>query len=172
MRYLGDVVESLQKSRIFVLDGGEQILKGRLDDDHSISPSPGATALATLALLALGNGFEKNLQLGIQWLTENRQNQGWSKFPGGEPDPEINHLVQTVLAGSRRGVLARLFLLSQVEELSKMVLTLGERVVHGLEGPKADEIICQRFWMLQSCKNFQIMEDQWSSLLLSWQQKI
>ncbi len=140
MKYRDEVKEAIRKAREYALEGGEQILKGRLDASHSISPSPGATALAILALLTLGEQFARQVQLGAQWLEQNRQNNGWGRFPGGEQDPEITRLVQTVLIGSRPGVLNKLFLLSQAEELSKMVLCLGEQPVPGLEGPEPDEI--------------------------------
>jgi len=140
MKYSGEITESLQKARKFTLEGGEQILENRLDDAHSISPSPGATALATLALMVLGAEFAREHKSGLQWLAENRHREGWGKVPGGKPDPEINYLVQTVLIGSG-GPLGKLFLLSRVQELSKMVLSLGRQVVHGLEGPEADEIL-------------------------------
>jgi|GEM_PF-4955764 len=71
MKYSVDVNESLWRARGYVLEGGEQILSGQLDVSHSISPSTGATALATLALLVLGSGFEKYHQLGVKWLWQN-----------------------------------------------------------------------------------------------------
>lgn len=140
MKYIHDVEEAISKAREYALAGGEQILRGRLDDAHSISPSPGATALATLALTVLGAQFDRKVQAGARWLRENRNGKGWGRVPGGEYDPEITRLIQTVLIGSEPGPWNKLFLLSQAEELSKMVLCLGEDPVPGLEGPQPDEI--------------------------------
>lgn len=140
MKYSGVVNAAIQNARKFILEGGEQILSGQLDTAHSISPSPGAAALATLALIGLGGQFENQVQLGAQWLRENRQSKGWGRFPGGDPDTEVTRLIETILIGSQPGVINKLFLLSQAEDLSKMVLCLGEQAVPGLEGPEPDEI--------------------------------
>lgn len=140
LKYLDRANEAILKARKYILEGGEQILSGQVDTAHSISPSPGAAALATLALIGLGLQFEKEVQLGAQWLRQNRQAPGWGKFPGGDPDKEITRLIETVLIGSQPGVINKLFLLSQAEDLSKMVLCLGEQAVPGLEGPEPDEI--------------------------------
>lgn len=140
MKYSGEVNVAIQNARKFILEGGEQILSGQLDTAHSISPSPGAAALATLAFIGLGAQFEKQVQLGAQWLRENRQSKGWGRFPGGDPDTEVTRLIETVLIGSQPGVINKLFLLSQAEDLSKMVLCLGEQAVPGLKGPEPDEI--------------------------------
>lgn len=63
-----EVQESLGKARQYVVEGIEQILAGKPDEKHGVSSSPGATALAALALLAIGKGFESAQQRGIQWL--------------------------------------------------------------------------------------------------------
>ncbi|ODA41308.1 prenyltransferase/squalene oxidase repeat-containing protein [Desulfosporosinus sp. BG] len=135
-----EVQESLNNARHFVVDGVEQILSGNLDETHGVSPSPGATALAALALLAVGRGFEKAQQRGIQWLRQNRQG-GWGKFPGDKPDEEITQIVETVLQGSQGGWMARIIILSQARQFSHMILSLGQRVVPGLEGPTPEEIL-------------------------------
>lgn len=139
MKSIASVRESLLKARYFTLAGGEQILEKRPDDVHRISPCAGATALAVLALLSLGAGFEAQCRSGINWLNASRTEQGWGRIPAGEADPEINYLVQTVLLGNS-GVLGKLLLLSRTEELSNMVLSLGQKVVPGLQGPEPDEI--------------------------------
>jgi len=131
---------AIRKAREYVLEGGEQILSGRVDTAHSISPSPGAAALATLALIGLGGQFEEQIQLGAQWLRQQRQLKGWGRFPGGDIDTEVTRLIETVLIGSQPGIINKLFLLSQAEDLSKMVLCLGEQAIPGLEGPEPDEI--------------------------------
>lgn len=140
MKYTDEVNESLRKAREYVLAGGDQILNNRLDSMHGVSPSPGATALATLALSLLGNGFTRRSELGLNWLWQNRQENGWGKFPGDKPDKEISRLVRTVLTGCDGGIFGKLFLLSQVQGLSNLILALGKNVVHGLEGPKPNEI--------------------------------
>ncbi|EGW36240.1 prenyltransferase/squalene oxidase repeat-containing protein [Desulfosporosinus sp. OT] len=135
-----EVQEGLNNARHFVVDGVEQILSGNLDETHGVSPSPGATALAALALLAVGRGFETAQQRGIQWLRQNRQG-GWGKFPGDKPDEEITQIVETVLQGSQGGWMARIIILSQARQFSQMILSLGQRVVPGLEGPTPEEIL-------------------------------
>lgn len=140
-RLIGKINESLASARHYVLDGGEQILKGSLDETHSISPSPGATALATFALILLGNEYKTCHQAGIQWLKNNRQNSGWSKVPNGDTDKEITHLVKKVMLGSQSGILTKFFLSSQAQELSNIVLSLGQNVVTGIEGPLPDEAL-------------------------------
>ena len=140
MEFRNEVQEGLDKARCFVVDGVEQILLGNLDEMHGVSPSPGATALAALALLAVGRGFETAQQRGIQWLRQSCQG-GWGKFPGDKPDEEITRIVGTVLQGSQGGWMSRITLLSQARQFSHMILSLGQRVVPGLEGPTPDEIM-------------------------------
>lgn len=135
-----DVQEGLDKARNFVSEGVEQILGETLDEVHGISVSPGATALASLALLAVGRGFETAQKRGIQWL--NRQHQGgWGKYPGDTPDEEITKIVKMVLQGSQGGWKAKLRLLSEARQFSHLILSLGENVVSGLEGPTPEEIL-------------------------------
>jgi hypothetical protein len=140
MEFRNEVQEGLDKARHFVVEGVEQILSGNLDETHGVSPSPGATALAALALLAVGKGFEIAQQRGIQWLRQNSQG-GWGKFPGDKPDEEITRIVGTVLQGSQGGWMTRIMLLSQARQFSQMILSLGQRVVPGLEGPTPEEIL-------------------------------
>lgn len=135
-----EVKECLYKARHFVLDGGSQIITGKVDEEFGISPSCGATALATLALLALGRGFEAAQYRGTLWLRQHRQAQGWGKFPGDAADEEVTRLVKTVLQGSQGGWIGRIRLLAQTRQFSQMILSLGQRVVPGLEGPRPDEI--------------------------------
>lgn len=141
MRLEGDVQVGLAKAKGFVEEGIKQILEGQVDEEHGVSPSPGATALATLALLVLGRGFEAAERKGSRWLWRQRQPSGWGKVPGSQADAEISSLAQTVLQGSQGGLLGRIALLGQASRFSDMILALGERVVPGLEGPTADEII-------------------------------
>lgn len=136
---IGEINESVKKARNYVLEGGEQILNGRLDEAHSISLSPGATALATLVQLLLGNEFKESHQAGLKWLQQNRQGKGWSKVPNGETDKEMTRIVQKVLLGSQSGRLAKLFLPSQSKDLANIVLSLGQKVVSGIEGPQPEE---------------------------------
>jgi len=140
MELKNEVQEGLDKARHFVVEGVEQILSGNLDEKHGVSPSPGATALAALALLAVGRGFETAQQRGIHWLSQNRQD-GWGKFPGDKPDEEITQIVGTVLQGSQGGWMTRIMLLSQARQFSHMILSLGQRAVPGLEGPTPEEIL-------------------------------
>lgn len=135
-----EVQERLSKAHQFVIEGVGQILSNKLDEKHGVSASPGATALASLALLALGRGFDASQQRGIRWLWQQRQG-GWGKYPGDKPDDEITKIVQTVLQGSQGGWMARMMLLAQARQFSHMILSLGQRVVPGLEGPTADEIV-------------------------------
>lgn len=135
-----EVQNGLNQARHFVVEGVEQILLGNLDETHGVSPSPGATALAALALLSLGRGFETAQQRGIQWLRQNRQG-GWGKFPGDKPDAEITRIVGSVLQGSQGGWMTKIVLLSQARQFSQMILSLGQRVVPGLEGPTPEEIL-------------------------------
>lgn len=135
-----DVIESLQRANHFVSTGVEQILNGQVKESHGISISPGATALATLALHAIGRGFEISLQRGAQWLWQHKSAQGWGKFPDDKPDEEITKLVLTVLQGSQGGWIAKIRLLAQAKHFSQMILSLGERVVPGLDGPTPEEI--------------------------------
>ena len=135
-----DVQESLDKARNFVYEGVEQILSRNPDEAYGVSSSPGATALAALALLAVGKGFEFAQQRGIQWLRQ-QHHGGWGKFPGDKPDEEITKIVEMVLEGSQGGWKARIRLLSQVRQFSYMILSLGQKVVPGLEGPTPEEIL-------------------------------
>ena len=135
-----EVQEGLDKARHFVFEGVEQILSENLDETHGVSSSPGATALAALALLAVGRGFETAQQRGIQWLRQQHQG-GWGKFPGDKPDEEITKIVGMVLQGSQGGWKARIKLLSQARQFSHLILSLGQRVVPGLEGPTPEEIL-------------------------------
>lgn len=135
-----EVRESLLQAKRFVLKGGEQILAGRVDGEYGVSASPGATALASLALLALGRSYESASRRGANWLWLHRQPTGWGKYEGDKPDPEITKLAQTVLQGSQGGLVAKLVLLAQARQFSGMVLSLGQRVVPGLEGPTPEEI--------------------------------
>lgn len=139
MELKNEVQEGLDKARHFVVEGVEQILLGKLDETHGVSPSPGATALASLALLAVGRGFETAQQRATKWLKQNSQG-GWGKYPGDKPDEEITRIVETVLQGSQGGWMTRIILLSQARQFSHMILSLGQRVVPGLEGPTSEEI--------------------------------
>lgn len=112
MELTKDVQDGLEKARYFVAEGVEQILSGNFDELHSVSACPGATALAALALLAVGRGFETAQLRGIQWL-KMQQRGGWGKFPGDKPDEEITRIVGMVLQGSQGGWKAKLQLLSQ-----------------------------------------------------------
>ena len=62
-----EIQERLEQASHFVVGGVEQILSGKLDEMHGVSPSPGATALAALALLAVGRGFENTQR---SWIKE------------------------------------------------------------------------------------------------------
>jgi hypothetical protein len=135
-----EVQESLGKAQQYVVEGIEQILAGKPDETHGVSSSPGATALAALALLAIGKGFESAQQRGIQWLRWQHQG-GWGKFPGDKPDEEITRIVGMVLRGSLGGWKAKIRLLSQARQFSHMILSLGQRVVPGLEGPTPEELL-------------------------------
>lgn len=135
-----EIQECLEQASHFVVEGVEQILSGRLDEMHGVSASPGATALAALALLAVGRGFENTQQRGVLWLRQNSQG-GWGKFPGDKPDEEITKIVGMVLRGSQGGWKAKIQLLSQARQFSDMILSLGQRVVPGLEGPTPEEIL-------------------------------
>jgi len=140
MTYKREVAEAVRRARAFVLEGCEQILAGQVDERHAVSPSPGPTALATLALLALGRGFEIPQQRGVRWLWLNRQTRGWGKVPGSPPDAEITHLVSTVLQNSPGGWVAKLRLLGQARQFSSLILSLGQSMVPGLKGPAPEEI--------------------------------
>lgn len=135
-----DVRAGLMRAKGFVEEGLNQILAGQLDEKHGVSPSPGATALATLALLALGRDFGSAERKGSRWLRQQRQPLGWSKFPGGQADAEVSRLAMAVIQGSQGGLLGRIALLSQARQFSDMILSLGERMVPGLEGPDAGEV--------------------------------
>ncbi len=119
-----EIQAGLEKASHFVAEGVEQILSGNLDETHGVSPSPGATALGALALLAVGRGFENAQQRGIKWLRQNRQG-GWGKFPGDKPDEEITKIAGMVLYGSQGGWKAKIQLLSQARQFSHMILSLG-----------------------------------------------
>ncbi|AGA70747.1 squalene cyclase [Desulfitobacterium dichloroeliminans LMG P-21439] len=132
--------ESLDKATRYVSEGVEQILADKLDQHHGVSLSPGATALASLALLALGREFKGAQQRGIQWLWQNNRG-GWGKVPDSQPDEEITKIARLALQGSQGGWMAKLQILSQARQFSQMILTLGQRVVPGLEGPTPEEIV-------------------------------
>ena len=135
-----NVQENLQQAKDFVLDGTRQILTGTVDERHGVSVSPGATALACLALLAVGRGFEAPMQRGTQWLWKNRQFQGWGKYPGDQPDQEVIRIVTTVLQGTQGSWIAKVRLLAEARQFSQLILSLGQGVVPGLEGPAPEEI--------------------------------
>ncbi len=135
-----EVQEGLNRARNFVVSGGKQILSGNLDERHSVSSSPGATALASLALLTMGRGFEKAQKASVSWLLQNQREGGWGKYPGASPDEEITQVARAVLEGSRGGLIGRLTLLSQARQFSKLILNLGEGVAPGLKGPTVEEI--------------------------------
>jgi len=140
MELIKQVQKALDEASNFVVEGVEQTLSGNLDETHGVSPSSGATALAALALLAVGRGFETEQQRGILWLRQNRQG-GWGKFPGDKPDKEITKIVGMVLRGSQGGWKAKIQLLSQARQFSDMILSLGQRAVPGLDGPSPEEIL-------------------------------
>ena len=140
MELYWEVQRSLDLARSFVSEGVEQILQGNIDEAHGVSSSPGATALAALALLAVGRGYELPQKKGIQWL-EQHHKDGWGKYPGDKMDEEITQIVEMVLVGSKGGWKAKLRLLSQVQRFSPVILSLGDKVVPGLEGPKPEEIL-------------------------------
>ena len=135
-----EVKAGLTKAEKYVAQGVEQIVKGTLDESHGVSISPGATALASLALLAIGGGFEQAQKQSADWLGQNQQ-VGWGKFPGDKPDEEVTRIVSAVLEGSEGGWLAKVRLLARARQFSQMILSLGERVVPGLEGPSPEEIV-------------------------------
>lgn len=135
-----EIHASLQKAREFVFEGGNQIMTNCLDEYHGVSVSPGATALATLALLALGSNFEVPRESGSRWLWKHREAKGWGKYPGDNPDAEVSRLVQTVIQGGQGGWLGRIVLLGRARKFAEMILSLGQRVVPGLEGPHPNEI--------------------------------
>lgn len=139
MALKNEINECLDQARFYVAEGIGQILSGKLDESHSVSASPGATALASLALLAVGKGCEHAQQRGITWLKQENHG-GWGKFPGDKPDEEITQIVQMVLQGSEGGWKAKIRLLSQLKRFSSVILSLGQRVVPGLEGPTPEEI--------------------------------
>lgn len=133
-----EMEDSLERARFYVTEGVEQILTGRTDEAHSISASPGATALAALALLILGRGFESSQRRGVQWLKRQYQG-GWGKYPGAQADEEMTKIVTMVLQGSNGGWKAKLRLLTQARYFSALVLSLGQAAVPGLEGPTKEE---------------------------------
>ena len=135
-----EIQDGLNKASSYVVEGIEQILSGNLDENHGVSPSPGATALGALALLAIGKGFENAQLRGVQWLKHNHRN-GWGKTPCDIPDEEITKIANMVLNGSQGGWRAKIQLLSQARQFSDMILSLGQRVVPGLEGPTPEEIL-------------------------------
>ncbi|SHH90539.1 prenyltransferase/squalene oxidase repeat-containing protein [Desulfosporosinus lacus] len=140
MELKNEVQKSLDLARLYVSEGVQQILQGKVDELHSVSPSQGATALASLALLAIGRGYENAQQRGIKWLKQQDQG-GWGKFPGDKPDEEITQIVRMVLRGSEGGWKAKIKLLSQTKRFSHVILSLGQRVIPGLEGPSPEEIL-------------------------------
>jgi prenyltransferase beta subunit len=115
-------------------------MSGNLDEAHGVSPSPGATALAALALLALGREFEKTLLPGVEWLRVNGQG-GWGIFPGSKPDDEITRIARMVLYGSQKGWRTKIKLFAEARKFSRSILSLGQTVVPGLEGPTPNEIL-------------------------------
>ncbi|EHQ90277.1 prenyltransferase/squalene oxidase repeat-containing protein [Desulfosporosinus youngiae] len=135
-----EVQECLDLARSYVSEGVGQILSGNISESYGVSSSPGATALAALALLALGRGYENSQQQGIKWLVL-QDHGGWGKFPGDERDEEITQIVRMVLQGSQGGWKAKIRLLSQARQFSHVILSLGHRVVPGLEGPTPEEIL-------------------------------
>ncbi|CAA7602467.1 Terpenoid cyclases/protein prenyltransferase alpha-alpha toroid [Acididesulfobacillus acetoxydans] len=135
-----EVEKAVAQARQFVFTGMRQILSGKLDEAHGVSASPGATALAVLALLTVGRDFGGAEKRGITWLRQQRQGQGWGKYPGDSPDPEISRLVQAVTQSGQGGWLSRVVLLSRARQFSEMILSLGQKVVPGLEGPTPEEI--------------------------------
>jgi hypothetical protein len=90
--------------------------------------------------LVIGKGFEKAQLLGLEWLRVNQQG-GWGKFPGDEPDEEITRIAGMVLHGSQKGLRAKIKLFTEARRFSGNILSLGQSVVHGLEGPTAKEIL-------------------------------
>lgn len=141
MKHTTNAKQSLQNAKCFVQEGVQQILTDSLDEEHSISVCPGATALATLSLLALGRDFEKTRNQGTEWLVKQIRNEGWGKHPGAPRDEEVSRLAQIAVQLNRGGVFAKLSVLEQSRQLSNLVLSLGNDVVPGLVGPKPEEII-------------------------------
>jgi len=135
-----EIHDGLNKASFYVVEGIEQIISGNLDENHGVSSSPGATALGALALLALGRGFEDAQLRSLQWLRQNHRG-GWGKVPGDTPDEEITKIATMVLDGSEGGWKAKFKLISQARQFSQMILSLGQRVVPGLEGPTPEEIL-------------------------------
>lgn len=140
MNVKNDAKLGMEKAIHFVEEGIEQILENRLDELHGVSVSPGATAIASLCLLALGRGYEKSQQAGVNWLIQNQSNQGWGKVPNGSLDPEITRVAELVVQASRGGILSRLALIEKAKQLADIVLALGQDVVPGLVGPSPEEI--------------------------------
>ncbi len=140
MAIKSQIEESLINSSGYVSEGIEQILGGKIDEVHGVSSSPGATAMASLALLALGGEFQGSQMRGIQWLRKDYKG-GWGKVPGGSPDEEITRIATLAIQGSQGGWMAKLQILSQARQFSQMILSLGQRVVPGLEGPTPEEIL-------------------------------
>ncbi|GAB6156247.1 terpene cyclase/mutase family protein [Desulfosporosinus burensis] len=136
-----EVQKGLDQALNFVSEGVEQILSESIDEAHGVSPSLGATALADLALLAAGRRYELPQQKGAQWLKQHQHQGGWGKYPGDKPDEEITQIVGMVLQGSQGGWRAKLKLLANARQFSHMILSLGQRVVPGLEGPTPEEIL-------------------------------
>lgn len=140
MELTKEIQEGLNNASQYVISGIDQIVSGDLDEYHSVSPSPGATSLAALALLALGRGFENTQQKALNWLRNNYR-EGWGKTPGDQPDEEITQIARAALSGSQVGWWGKILLLAQARQFSQMILSLGQRMVPGLEGPTPEEIV-------------------------------
>lgn len=130
----------MEKAISFVEEGIQLIIQDQLDEMHGVSVSPGATAIASLCLLALGRGYEKSQQAGVNWLIRHQYKQGLGKVPNGNPDTEITRVAQLVIQATRGGLLSKLALIEKAQQLSDIVLTLGKDVVPGLVGPSPEEI--------------------------------
>ncbi len=123
MKFNKETREGLNQAARYAVEGVGQILAGKLDEAHSVSPSPGATALAVLALQALGREFEKACLAGVEWLRLNRR-AGWGKFPGDQADEEISRLAEMVLSVSQGGWRAKIKLLTEARQFSQAAAVL------------------------------------------------
>lgn len=93
-----EIEECLVNSSNFVSEGIEEILRGKISLEHGVSSSPGATALASLALLALGGEFQEAQARGIQWLRKDYRG-GWGKvIKAQNEDGGWGSVVETGLA--------------------------------------------------------------------------
>jgi squalene cyclase len=140
MIFREDAKKGMEKAICFVEEGIQQILEDKLDEQHGVSISPGATAIASLCLLALGREFDNSQQAGVNWLIRHRQEEGWGKVLGAKTDPEITRVAQLVVQASQGGLLNKLSLIEKAKQLADIVLALGQDVVPGLVGPSPDEI--------------------------------